>query len=333
MGIGAEGLCRTERTMAYDDIHTPVLLDRCVELLAPALQRDGAVVVDATEGMGGHSEALLERFPRVRLIGLDRDTDALRIAGERLARFGDRVTLVHTVYDDIAEAVRSAGATKVDGILFDLGVSSLQLDEADRGFAYAKDAPLDMRMDQTAATTAADIVATYGEGDLRRIFERYGEEKLAGRYARAIIAARQEAPIDRSARLVEILIAATPVAVQRERSGHPAKRVFQALRIEVNGELAVLERALPEALGILPVGGRIVVMSYQSLEDRLVKRVFAEATRSTAPAGLPIEPPEHAPRFRLLTKGAEVASDEEKSRNPRATPVRLRAAERVREAS
>ncbi|EZP29453.1 16S rRNA (cytosine(1402)-N(4))-methyltransferase RsmH [Microbacterium oleivorans] len=319
--------------MTHDDIHTPVLLDRCVELLAPALQRDGAVVVDATLGMGGHSEALLERFPRVHLVGLDRDTDALRIAGERLARFGDRVTLVHTVYDGIAEAVRSAGVRQADGILFDLGVSSLQLDEADRGFAYSKDAPLDMRMDQTAGTTAADIVATYGEGDLRRIFERYGDEKLAGRYARAIITARQQAPIERSAHLVEILIAATPMAVQRERSGHPAKRVFQALRIEVNGELTVLERALPAALGILPVSGRIVVMSYQSLEDRLVKRVFAEATRSTAPAGLPIEPPEHAPRFRLLTKGAELASDEEKIRNPRATPVRLRAAERVREAS
>jgi len=319
--------------MTHDDIHTPVLLDRCVELLAPALQRDGAVVVDATLGMGGHSEALLERFPRVHLVGLDRDTDALRIAGERLARFGDRVTLVHTVYDGIAEAVRSAGVRQADGILFDLGVSSLQLDEADRGFAYSKDAPLDMRMDQTAGTTAADIVATYGEGDLRRIFERYGDEKLAGRYARAIITARQQAPIERSAHLVEILIAATPMAVQRERSGHPAKRVFQALRIEVNGELTVLDRALPAALGILPVSGRIVVMSYQSLEDRLVKRVFAEATRSTAPAGLPIEPPEHAPRFRLLTKGAELASDEEKIRNPRATPVRLRAAERVREAS
>ncbi|CAL4859450.1 16S rRNA (cytosine(1402)-N(4))-methyltransferase RsmH [Microbacterium sp. MM2322] len=319
--------------MTHDDIHTPVLLDRCVELLAPALQRDGAVVVDATLGMGGHSEALLDRFPQVRLIGLDRDTDALRIAGERLARFGDRVTLVHTVYDGIAEAVRSAGVRQADGILFDLGVSSLQLDDADRGFAYSKDAPLDMRMDQTSGTTAADVVATYGEGDLRRIFERYGDEKLAGRYARAIIAARQQTPIERSAHLVEILIAATPMAVQRERSGHPAKRVFQALRIEVNGELSVLERALPAALGILPVTGRIVVMSYQSLEDRLVKRVFAEATRSTAPAGLPIEPPEHAPRFRLLTKGAELASDEEKIRNPRATPVRLRAAERVREAS
>ncbi|WP_065570818.1 16S rRNA (cytosine(1402)-N(4))-methyltransferase RsmH [Microbacterium oleivorans] len=319
--------------MAHDEIHTPVLLDRCVELLAPALQHDGAVVVDATLGMGGHSEALLERFPTAHLIGLDRDTDALRIAGERLSRFGDRVTFVHTVYDGIADAVRGAGFPHADGILFDLGVSSLQLDEADRGFAYSKDAPLDMRMDQSAGTTAADIVATYGEGDLRRIFERYGDEKLAGRYARAIIAARQEAPIERSAHLVDILIAATPMAVQRERSGHPAKRVFQALRIEVNGELTVLERALPAALGILPVSGRVVVMSYQSLEDRLVKRVFTEATRSTAPAGLPIEPPEHAPRFRLLTKGAELASDEEKTRNPRATPVRLRAAERVREAS
>ncbi|WP_404447010.1 16S rRNA (cytosine(1402)-N(4))-methyltransferase RsmH [Microbacterium marinum] len=319
--------------MALDDIHTPVLLDRCVDLLAPALRREGAVFVDATEGMGGHSEALLERFPEAHLIGLDRDTDALRIAGERLARFGDRVTLVHTVYDGIAETVRSTGRRSVDGILFDLGVSSLQLDEADRGFAYSQDAPLDMRMDQTSDVTAADIVATYGEGDLRRIFERYGEEKLAGRYARAIIAARAQEPLTRSGQLVDLLIAATPMAVQRERAGHPAKRVFQALRIEVNGELTVLERALPAALDLLPVGGRIVVMSYQSLEDRLVKRVFAEASSSTAPAGLPIEPPEHAPKFRLLVKGAELASDEEKLRNPRATPVRLRAAERVKEAA
>lgn len=319
--------------MSHSDIHTPVLLEPCVELLAPALTRPGAVLVDATEGMGGHSEALLERFPDVHLIGLDRDTDALRIAGERLARFGDRVTLVHTVYDGIAEAVASVGASRIDGVLFDLGVSSLQLDEAERGFAYSQDAPLDMRMDQSAGTTAADIVATYGEGDLRRIFERYGEEKLAGRYARAIIAARAEAPILRSGELVDILIAATPVAVQREGRGHPAKRVFQALRIEVNAELAVLDRALPAAMGLLRVGGRIVVMSYQSLEDRLVKRVFADASSSTAPAGLPVELPEHAPRFRLLVKGAELASDEEREINPRATPVRLRAAERVVEAA
>ncbi|WP_205791626.1 16S rRNA (cytosine(1402)-N(4))-methyltransferase RsmH [Microbacterium sulfonylureivorans] len=314
--------------MNLRDIHTPVLLDRCAELLGPALQRDGAVFVDATLGMGGHSEAFLERFPGIRLVGLDRDTDALRIAGERLARFGDRVTLVHTVYDGIAEAVASAGYAAADGILFDLGVSSLQLDEAERGFAYSKDAPLDMRMDQSAGTTAADIVATYGEGDLRRIFERYGEEKLAGRYARAIIAARVEAPIERSGRLVEILVAATPYAAQR--TGHPAKRVFQALRIEVNRELSVLERAIPAALGVLPVGGRIVVLAYQSLEDRLVKRALADASASTAPAGLPVELPEHAPRFKLLVKGAELASDEERAVNPRATPVRLRAAERLR---
>jgi len=319
--------------MGISDIHTPVLLERCVELLAPSLTRPGAVLVDATEGMGGHSEALLERFPDIRLIGLDRDTDALRIAGERLARFGDRVTLVHTVYDGIARAVASTGVSQIDGVLFDLGVSSLQLDEAARGFAYSQDAPLDMRMDQTAGTTAADIVATYGEGDLRRIFERYGEEKLAGRYARAIIAARADAPIDRTGRLVDILLAATPAAVQRDGRGHPAKRVFQALRIEVNAELAVLDRAIPASMGLLRVGGRIVVMSYQSLEDRLVKRVFADASASTAPAGLPVELPEHAPRFRLLVKGAELASDEEKARNPRATPVRLRAAERVREAA
>lgn len=319
--------------MDLHDIHTPVLLDRCVELLSPALQRDGAVLVDATEGMGGHSEALLQRFDNIRLIGLDRDTDALRIAGERLARFGDRATLVHTVNDGITEALASLGIARVDGILFDLGVSSLQLDESHRGFAYSQDAPLDMRMDQTAGTTAAEIVATYGEGDLRRIFERYGEEKLAGRYARAIIAARAAAPIERSGQLVEILIAATPVAVQREGRGHPAKRVFQALRIEVNAELAVLERALPAALDAVAVGGRVVVMSFQSLEDRIVKRAFADAAASSAPPRLPVELPEHAPRFRLITKGAERASDDERARNPRAIPVRLRAVERVREAS
>ncbi|WP_314474746.1 16S rRNA (cytosine(1402)-N(4))-methyltransferase RsmH [uncultured Microbacterium sp.] len=310
--------------MNLRDIHTPVLLDRCVELLAPALQADGAVLVDATLGMGGHSEALLERFPNIRLVGLDRDTDALRIAGERLARFRDRVTLVRTVYDEIG--LHAQGAS---GILFDLGVSSLQLDEAERGFAYSKDAPLDMRMDQTKGVTAADVIATYSEGNLRRIFERYGEEKLAGRYARFIIDARQKQPITRSGELVEILIAATPAAAQR--AGHPAKRVFQALRIEVNAELNVLADAIPSAMDALGVGGRIVVMSYQSLEDRLVKQAFAAASSSTAPAGLPVELPEHAPRFRILTKGAELADDDERARNPRAIPVRLRAAEKLRE--
>ena len=312
--------------MNLRDIHTPVLLERCVELLAPALQGDGAVLVDATLGMGGHAEAFLERFANIRLIGLDRDTDALRIAGQRLERFADRVTLVHTVYDEIG--LHAQGAS---GILFDLGVSSLQLDEAERGFAYSKDAPLDMRMDQTKGLTAAEVVATYSEGNLRRIFERYGEEKLAGRYARFIIEARQKKPITRSAELVEILIAATPAAAQR--AGHPAKRVFQALRIEVNSELTVLADAIPPAMDALNIGGRIVVMSYQSLEDRLVKQAFAAASASTAPAGLPVELPEHAPRFRVLTKGAELADEAERARNPRAIPVRLRAAQKIRESA
>jgi len=317
--------------MNLRDIHTPVLLDRCVELLAPALQREGAVLVDATLGMGGHAEALLERFPGIHLVGLDRDQDALRIAGERLEPYAERLTLVHVVYDGIEAALKSAGFETADGILFDLGVSSLQLDVADRGFAYSKDAPLDMRMDQTTGPMAAYILETYSEGELRRIFERYGEEKLSGRYARAIIKARDSAPIERSGQLVEILTAATPYSAQR--TGHPAKRVFQALRIEVNGELSVLERAIPAALSVLPVGGRMVVLSYQSLEDRIVKRALAEAAASTSPAGLPVELPEHAPRFRLLVKGAELATDEERARNPRATPVRLRAAERVRDAA
>ena len=317
--------------MSIRDIHTPVLLERCLELLAPALQHEAAVYVDGTLGMGGHAEAFLERFEGIRLVGLDRDPAALRIAGERLERFAGRTALVHTVYDGIREALEQSGEDHSDAVLYDLGVSSLQLDEAERGFAYAKDAPLDMRMDPTGGITAADVVATYSEGQLRRIFERYGEEKLAARYARFIVAARGRAPIERSAQLVEILTEATPAAVQR--AGHPAKRVFQALRIEVNGELAALERAIPAALDTLAVGGRIVVLSYQSLEDRFVKRLFAEAVASKAPAGLPVELPEHAAEFRLLVRGAEQAGEAEAASNPRARPVRLRAIERVREAS
>ncbi|QIK64435.1 16S rRNA (cytosine(1402)-N(4))-methyltransferase RsmH [Leucobacter viscericola] len=309
-------------------LHTPVLLQRCLELLAPAASQEGAVVVDATLGMGGHSEALLEAHPGLTLIGLDRDTEALRLAGNRLARFGERAILVHAVYDEIAEAVRSAGFNRIDGVLFDLGVSSLQLDEAERGFAYAQDAPLDMRMDQSSGETAAEVLAVAPEGRLRAIFERYGEEPLAARYARAIIAARAETPIERSGQLVDILQQATPAAVRDQR--HPAKRVFQALRIEVNSELSVLERAIPAALDLLALNGRAVIMAYQSLEDRLVKRELAQRSRSTAPAGLPVELPEHRPEFRLLTRGAELADEQERAQNPRAIPVRLRAAERVR---
>jgi 16S rRNA (cytosine1402-N4)-methyltransferase len=317
--------------MDIEHIHTPVMLERTLELLAPAVDTDGAVLVDATLGMGGHARAFLERFPKLTVIGLDRDTDALTIAGERLAPFGDRARFVHTVYDGIARAVRSQGFDEVQGVLFDLGVSSLQLDRAERGFAYAKDAPLDMRMDSTSGRTAADVIAESSEDDLRRMFYEYGEEKLAPRYARAIVRARSEAPITRSSELVAIITKATPVAVQRQ--GHPAKRVFQALRIEVNEELSVLERAIPAALETVAVGGRMVVLAYQSLEDRIVKRSLQAASSSTAPAGLPMELPEHRPQFRLLVRGAELASETEQAENPRAKPVRLRAVERVRRPS
>lgn len=311
-------------------LHTPVLLERCLELLAPVASRPGAVLVDGTLGMGGHSEALLAAHPGLTLIGLDRDTDALELAGRRLARFGDRLIRVHTVYDGIAAAVHGAGFSHIDGVLFDLGVSSLQLDDAERGFAYAQDAPLDMRMDQRSGTTAAEVLMTASEGRLRAVFERYGEEPLAGRYARAIVAARLVAPIERSSQLVDILQRATPAAVSNLR--HPAKRVFQALRVEVNAELVALEQAIPAALGLLNMGGRAVVMSYQSLEDRFVKRLLVERSKSTAPQGLPVELPEHKPEFVLLTRGAEFASEDERERNSRAIPVRLRAAERVRKA-
>ncbi|RXZ68387.1 16S rRNA (cytosine(1402)-N(4))-methyltransferase RsmH [Agromyces albus] len=317
--------------MDFERIHTPVMLDRTVELLAPALDREGAVLVDATLGMGGHTRAFLERFPNLTVIGLDRDPDALEIARERLAAFGDRMRFVHTVYDGIARAVRSEGFREVQGVLFDLGVSSLQLDRAERGFAYSKDAPLDMRMDFTQGRTAADVIAEESEDELKRIFLDYGEEKLAARYARAIVRARAEAPITRSAQLVQIITAATPVVVQRQ--GHPAKRVFQALRIEVNEELSVLQAAMPAALDTLAVGGRIVVLAYQSLEDRIVKRALQAAASSSAPAGLPMELPEHRPNFKLLVRGAEQASESEQAENPRAKPVRLRAAERVRRPS
>jgi 16S rRNA (cytosine1402-N4)-methyltransferase len=308
-----------------------VLLERTVELLAPALGAPGAVLVDATLGMGGHSEAFLTRFPELQLVAIDRDQEALRLAGERLKPFGDRVHLVHTVYDAVPDALRSNGFAAADGILFDLGVSSLQLDRVDRGFSYSQDAPLDMRMDATSPLTAERIIAEYSEADLRRIFYEFGEEKLAPRYASKIVQARDREPITRSGQLVDLIVSATPAAVKR--TGHPAKRVFQALRIEVNQELSVLERAIPAGIAALAVGGRMLVLSYQSLEDRIVKRAFAAGSSSTAPAGLPVELPEHRPELRLLVRGAELASEGEKNINPRATPVRLRAVERVRAAA
>ncbi|GAA2153739.1 16S rRNA (cytosine(1402)-N(4))-methyltransferase RsmH [Kitasatospora kazusensis] len=312
--------------------HVSVMLQRCVDALAPAISAPGAVVVDGTLGLGGHSEALLTQFPEVRLVAVDRDPSALRLAGERLARFGERATLVHAVYDEIPAVLAGLGIRKVQGILFDLGVSSMQLDEADRGFAYAQDAPLDMRMDQTRGLTAADVLNTYPHGQLARILKVYGEERFAGKIASVILREREKEPFTNSARLVELVRNAIPAATRRT-GGNPAKRTFQALRIEVNGELEVLDRAIPGALDVLAVGGRIAVMSFQSLEDRLVKQYFAAGATNTAPPGLPVIPEEHQPWLKLLTRGAELATEQEIEENRRAASVRLRVAERIRDRS
>ena len=315
-----------------DERHVPVLLARTLELLAPAVGEPGAVVVDATLGMGGHSEALLQQFAGLRLVGLDRDPQALEIAGQRLAPYAERTTLVHAVYDEIADVLAGVGARRVQGILFDLGVSSLQLDETARGFAYAQDAPLDMRMDQSRGMTAADVVNGYEPARLARVLKEYGDERFARRIADAIARERDREPFTGTARLAELVRSSIPAATRRT-GGHPAKRTFQALRIEVNGELHALERALPAAVDALAVGGRVVVLSYQSLEDRIVKRTLVAGATSTAPHGLPVVLPEHEPVLRLLTRGAEEPSAEEVAANPRAASARLRAAERLRDAA
>jgi 16S rRNA (cytosine1402-N4)-methyltransferase len=316
--------------------HVPVLVQRCVDLLTPALTRQdpdgsGAVLVDATLGAGGHAERFLTELPGLRLIGLDRDPTALDIAEQRLARFGERVTLAHTRFDGLISALAESGyaATEsIDGMLFDLGVSSMQLDRAERGFAYAQDAPLDMRMDAESSLTAADIVNTYDQAALADILRRYGEERFAGRIAAHIVRQRARTPFTSTAQLVELLYQAIP-APARRTGGHPAKRTFQALRIAVNDELGSLRAAVPAALDALAVGGRIVVLAYQSLEDRIVKGLFSQAVASRSPAGLPIELPGHEPRFQSLTRGAERADAAEIERNPRSAPVRLRGLQRV----
>lgn len=313
--------------------HVPVLLRRADEILGPALE-SGGVLVDATLGLGGHAEHFLRTYPAIRLIGLDRDTEALRLAGARLEPFADRITLVHTRYDGLPDALRQAGLPErgsVRAVLMDLGVSSMQLDEADRGFAYSVDAPLDMRMDPTGDLTAADVLNTYSHGELARILRTYGEERFAGRIAGEIVRRRAQRPFATSAQLVELLYDAIPAATRRT-GGHPAKRTFQALRIEVNRELESLQAAVPAALDALEVGGRIVVMSYQSLEDKVVKQIFAQASASRTPLDLPVELPGMGPEFAILTRGAEKASEAEIEENPRAAPVRMRAAERIQAA-
>ena len=310
-------------------VHVPVLLDRVLALLAPALADRPAVVVDATLGLGGHAEALLRAHPQLTLVGLDRDTAALARSRERLTAYAERIHLVHAVYDRMPGVLDELGYTGVEGVLFDLGVSSMQLDVVERGFAYAHDAPLDMRMDQSGGATAADVVNEYSVAELARVLREYGEERFALRIAQAIDRARRVAPLRSTAQLAELVREAIPAATRR-RGGHPAKRTFQALRIEVNAELAAVRAAVPAALDALTLGGRIVVLAYHSLEDRIVKQALAARASDTTPAELPVALPDRGPQLRLLTRGAEQAGDAEIAANPRAASVRLRAAERIR---
>jgi 16S rRNA (cytosine1402-N4)-methyltransferase len=309
--------------------HIPVALERCIALLTPALEnKTNPVVIDATLGQGGHSKALLNTFPTLKIIGLDRDLSAIELAKTNLQEVMDRTVIVHAVYDEITQVLENLGISKVDGILFDLGVSSMQLDNADRGFSYANPAPLDMRMDQSQGISAQEVINSYSKGELVRVIRNFGEEKFATRIVDNLIKAREAGTINTTKDLAELVKESIPAATRRT-GGNPAKRTFQALRIEVNQELAVLERAIPQAIAALQVGGRLVVMSYQSLEDKIVKSAFFKVTASRTPLGLPIDLPNSKADYKLVISGSEAASADEIAKNPRAGSMRLRALERV----
>ena len=309
--------------------HVSVMRDRCVDLLSTAIAAaTNPVVVDATLGLGGHTEALLQKFPHLTVIGIDRDLDAIAKASARLAPFADRLKTAHSTFDGISDVVKGFGYKHIDGALFDLGVSSMQLDQPERGFSYSQDAPLDMRMDRTQSLTAGEIINTYEPGQLVRILRTYGEEKFATRIVESIVKQRAIAPLNSTTQLAEMVKEAIPAATRRT-GGNPAKRTFQALRIETNDELGTITRALPAALELLSVGARLVVMSFQSLEDRIVKQLFVASTTSGTPRNLPFELPEYAAKFSMITRGSETPTDVELEENSRSASVRLRAVERV----
>lgn len=304
------------------------MLERTIELLRPAIEGKQATVVDCTLGLGGHAEALLTQFPMLTVIGIDRDDVALKLASERLAEFGPRFVPIAAIYDELAEVLEVLDFESVEGILMDLGVSSMQLDMAERGFSYAQDVELDMRMNQGTGKTAADLLATLDHGELARIFRDYGEERFASQVAREIVNTRSGSAITTSGQLNAILGKTIPQAPGRA-SGHPGKRVYQALRIAVNDELQVLERTMPQAIDALSIGGRIVVMSYHSLEDGIVKNALQSAATSTTPVEMPVELPGTSPRLNIITKGVERATELELHQNPRAQSARLRAAQKL----
>ncbi len=306
-------------------VHLPVMLDRCVELLSVSLNKPESIYVDGTLGMGGHAEAVLQANPNATLVGIDRDQQALDLATQRLSKYSDRVHLVHARYDQLDQVLDDLDIAGIDAILLDLGLSSLQIDQRDRGFSYSVDAPLDMRMNQEDDLDAAEVINTYSQAELARIFSWYGEEKFANRIAKAVVENR---PIESSNQLNEVISAAIPASA-RYSGGHPAKRVFQALRIEVNRELEGLDSVLPKALDALKLGGRFAVLSYHSLEDRRVKQAFREASTDQVPPGLPIVPDQYQAKFSLLTRGAEKPTSDEIAKNPRSASARLRAITRV----
>lgn len=325
-------------SVAANHGHVPVMRERMADLLSAPVHMlaDAAIIIDGTLGAGGHTEYFLNEFPQARVIGIDRDKAALKQATKRLEKFGERFTPVNARFDDLGVAITQgdgdvfevAREHGIAGALFDLGVSSMQLDQAERGFAYAQDAPLDMRMDPSKGITAAEVLNTYSHGDLARVLKVYGDERFAGKIASAVLKEREKEPFENSARLVELLYATIPAAARRT-GGHPAKRTFQALRVEVNRELEAIEQVLPVIANALSVGGRAVFMSYQSLEDRIVKRAFKELTTSKTPAGLPMDLPGTAAQFKTVTRGSEKASEEEIAENSRAASVRVRAIERL----
>ena len=314
----------TEKSLPQQ--HIPVMCDRVIELLSPALNVSNPVLLDATLGLGGHSEALLKKFINLKIIGIDRDQTALDRAQKRLGELANRVQFVNETYDQITKILEDK---KVNAVLLDLGVSSIQLDETNRGFSYAQDAPLDMRMNSKDSLTAAQILNNYEAKELTYILRTYGEEKFAKRIAQEIVKQRNIKPFITTFELVKLIKDVIP-APARRTGGNPAKRTFQALRIAVNNELQILEKAIPQAMAALVVSGRILVLSYHSLEDRIVKNAFkSQSSIIDALPGLPVLLSKNIAPFELVTRKAEQASNEEISTNPRATSVRLRVAQKV----
>ena len=306
-------------------LHKPVLLDECIEALN--IRPDG-VYVDGTLGRAGHSREIAQRLTTGRLICIDRDMAAIDAAKERLAPWMDRVTLVHSNFSELGDVLRQAGIAGVDGMLFDLGVSSPQLDDASRGFSYMQDAPLDMRMDLTAPLSAYEIVNTWSGDELRRILYEYGEERYAPAIARAIVRTRENAPIRTTLELVDVIKSAMPSAALREKQ-HPAKRSFQAIRISVNGELDALPPMLKAASDMLNPGGRLAVITFHSLEDRIIKRAMRDLARGcTCPPEFPVCICGNRPKMKVLTRKPIVSGEAELKENPRARSAKLRVAEK-----